>query len=548
MRNAFKLSVTRRTFCILLAMLLILPLLPAAFSSSADNGTFSVDVKASLHAGAKGTKLYVTVQNNSAAALSNVKASLETDGVLTLAAGETAEKEVAASLPAGASRTITYAVDVSAAAPSSTVVTVAVRHGDSAAERHAVSLAVSSGAAVSLRDVSFSRKLYADTTCLMTLTLVNAGSAAATDINVNLSGFDGSVALDNDSAAKYVDRIEAGQTAVVVYQIKANASAAGISTLKANISYSSEGFPPEETESAVNVPVSTVPDIDPDPVDETLPELIIDSFTADPKVIQSGSTVKFTIKVINPAFSATNSKVRVTVTASSDLMLPSGQSNVLVLDPVSSLTPRTGSISFDVKSGLETQMCEITVRLDYTDANGKVCQVSNTQSIKINGKGGSVKPESRISLSGFSTNPATVPANSRFVASLIYKNAGTVDFSAVSFSIANLSADGFSPIGDGAIYNAGALKAGATGKATFTLYAGEGLKPGVNELEVSGIFTTADGEQTEFSQKFFVQVAYSAVSSNAPNLVITSATAPNAKAGEKASLTVVVENRGKGTA
>ena len=108
--------------------------------------------------------------------------------------------------------------------------------------------------------------------------------------------------------------------------------------------------------------------------------------------------------------------------------------------------------------------------------------------------------------------------------------------------------DGFSPIGDGAIYNAGALKAGATGKATFTLYAGEGLKPGVNELEVSGIFTTADGEQTEFSQKFFVQVAYSAVSSNAPNLVITSATAPNAKAGEKASLTVVVENRGKGTA
>ena len=79
------------------------------------------------------------------------------------------------------------------------------------------------------------------------------------------------------------------------------------------------------------------------------------------------------------------------------------------------------------------------------------------------------------------------------------------------------------------------------------MFAGNGLTVGPNELEIKGVYTTVDGQQGEFSYTGFVQVAFTAVSSDAPNLVVTSATAPNAKAGGNANLTVIVETE-EGTA
>ncbi len=548
-------AVIRRSLFLLLALLLLVPLFPAPVRAAAVDETFEVTATTSteLAAGATNCKLYITVKNQSAGDVTGVSADIAfSDGVLTLAGGDTASKSIG-DLKAGASKTITYTVDVSAAAPSAAAADLTIRYNGDSSEAHGFSLDVANGAKVSVRAVSFSKKFYAGTTgCMMSVTLVNSGTIDATDVNFTLSGFStAGIMLDGSSvASQHIEKIEAGKTSVLVYQIKSAASASGTIDLKADISYSADGFPPAAATETLGIPIEVRETVDPpvipDPVD--LPELIVESFTADKDVIYAGSTVKFSLKITNPGYSLTDTKVRVTITAPSDIMLPSGQSNVIVLDPISSSKPGSGSISFDIKSGLESQMCDISIRLDYTDATGKVCQVTDTRSIKINGSGSVETPTPKISLSGFATDRTTVNAGGKFTASLNFKNAGTIDFSSVSFSVTNLSAETFSPVGDGGVFSYGALKAGASAKASFALFAGNGLTVGPNELEIKGVYTTVDGQQGEFSYTGFVQVAFTAVSSDAPNLVVTSATAPNAKAGGNANLTVIVENKGKGTA
>ena len=233
----------------LLALFLLVPLLPAPLRSAAVENIFEITATTStaLAAGAKDCKLYITVKNNSASDAVDISTDISfSDGVLSLSGDDTAQKSVG-DLKAGASKTVTYTVDVTSAAPSSAAVSLSIGYNSDQSETHDFTLDIASGAKVTVRGLSYSKKLYAGTSgCMMSVTLVNTGTVAATDVNFTLSGVStAGIMLDGDSIpTQRVERIEAGDKAVLLYQIKSAATASGTIDLDAEISFSAEGFPP----------------------------------------------------------------------------------------------------------------------------------------------------------------------------------------------------------------------------------------------------------------------------------------------------------------
>jgi uncharacterized membrane protein len=388
---------------------------------------------------------------------------------------------------------------------------------------------------VSLGGVALNKDVYAGTkNAELTLTINNASGAALNDATVWLD-VTGSDILVETVGSQTVN-IPALSSAKVKFMIQASPAASGVQSIQAVVSHSGQ-----EKKLSVKFSIKTQdynpPIEDPDPIASPL---VLESFTARQEQINAGERVTFDFTITSPEWMSTSSKVLVTVNVPDSVMLPTGQTNTVTLDPVSRTKPGKGSISFDVRPEAQTQMVQFVIVIDYIDQYGNAKTVQAQRNLKVNGKG---TAGDRAVLSGFSVSGGVIVPGRSFTASVNVQNVGSEELSSITLSVKNLSAGGISPVGDGGIAKISALGGGKTVQATFHLFAAMGLPSGVQEMEISGVYTTKSGVQGTFSSTFFVSVTAPGGAGTA-GLRIISAEAKGATAGQNVDLAVVLENTG----
>ncbi len=387
---------------------------------------------------------------------------------------------------------------------------------------------------VTLGDVTLNKEVYAGTKNVqLKLTLNNAGETALENADVWLEAAGSDILVETVGSQKVT--IPAKGKAEVTFMIQAAAAAKGVQTISAVVAHGED-----KKELTVKIPVKE-PDYTP-PVDEKpiVSPLVLESFAAREEQIIAGGRVTFDFTITSPEWQATSSKVLVTVIVPDSVMLPTGQTNTVTLDPVSRTKPGKGSISFDVRPEASTQMVTFTIVIDYVDSNGDSKTVQAQRTFKVNGKGSA---GDRITLSGFTVPGGVIVPGRSFTASVNVQNMGSEELSSVTLSVKNLSAGGISPVGDGGVVKLSALAGGKTAQATFNLFAAAGMHSGVIEVEIGVVYTTKSGAQGTYSQTFFVTVTAPA-SGGGAGLRIVSAEAKGARAGQNVDLVVGLENTG----
>lgn len=198
--------------------------------------------------------------------------------------------------------------------------------------------------------------------------LTNSGTTPARNIKVTLEGLDPSgIAVVNDIDIKYVDLIEGGGNAEVVYNLLPSPTLEGASArLQAKIEYTDTSGATYSSTNAVFLPLSGSVTTE----DKGVPRLIISKYIFSPQEIRAGSEFLLDLELQNTSRSKTISNLKVTIISEEGVFLPIDASNTLFIESIAPGEVMPASLMLSAKADAENKPYPLRITFEYEDSQG----------------------------------------------------------------------------------------------------------------------------------------------------------------------------------
>lgn len=196
-------------------------------------------------------------------------------------------------------------------------------------------------------------------------TLTNSGTTAARNVKVTLEGLDPSgVSVINDIDVKYVDLVEGGGRAEVVYNLLPAHTLDGSSTrLQLKVDYSDTNGETYSATNAVFLPLYGATS-----EDKGVPRLIISKYSFSPQEIRAGSHFLLDLDLQNTSRSKTITNLKVTIISEEGVFLPIDASNTLFIESIAPGEIVPASLTLSAKADAENKPYPLRITFEYEDS------------------------------------------------------------------------------------------------------------------------------------------------------------------------------------
>jgi len=400
--------------------------------------------------------------------------------------------------------------------------------------------AAGTGADVNITSVSvISGTLTPGASTTMLVRLSNSGDSDA-DVDVALN-VPASMAAGESSPSTPLN-IPSGSYRDVYYDVRLGAGFSGSSiSVAVKIDYESDGVPVSKEYPQVLMVSTPEPPAALPPA--TGPDLAFINATA---LLQAGKSGSISIEVTNNGDSlARNLRAVLTPNAGLEDVWDANETTDFT-QSISLIYPSTSgsnsnryvlTYNLNIPSGIKTGSYSFTVSGSYTEQNTGHVKTFR-EDIPVFVQNSFTPAAMRI----LDVGPI-IPVNpgDQFSVTIKVQNTGGLDAQNAVIAITNLSGEGFSLTGSGALGIIGPVGAGQTAQCSLTLRAAPGMSPGAYPLNIRLTYSDADGtEQSPVTTEVFIEVPYVPAAS----LEVVRATVPGGtlRPGQTTAITVELRN------